>query len=68
MSLRMELTLKLMRSSWWSMREVRGQRGMRGGREWGRTRARKNSRTLVSRGNENVDLGREGRGAARTLA
>jgi len=42
LSLRMELTLKLMRSSWWSMREVRGQRGMRGGgREWGRTRARK---------------------------
>ena len=31
MSLRMELTLKLMRSSWWSMREVRGQRGMMGG-------------------------------------
>ena len=41
MSLRMELTLKLMRSSWWSMREVRGQRGMRGGRKRGRTRARK---------------------------
>ena len=35
MSLRMELTLKLMRSSWWWMREVRGQRGMRGGARMG---------------------------------